>query len=842
MGYFLDELKIRQPGFPDLLRYSSMISRHVVLGKGGELISSFRYRGPDMQCASDGALTFLRERANDVVRRLDAGWMLHVTTFREESVVYTGGGYFPGPVSRAIERERQAQYEAEGAHYDNEYFITFTYLPEPLLVNRAKEFAFDSEEKGRMNPRRIAEKSVKYFEQKLDEYRGDLEMALESRMERLGAKRYLDKDSRRRMWKDTHLSFLHRCLTGLNQPIRLPDGVIPMGVDFLIGSYAFSGGVQPILNGEYIRAVAIEGLPDSGTHLGILEVLNRLGVQYRWTSRWVAGDPEIQKKKVRRTRSMWRQKIRGFVADMRGNTTGPVNENAVDMAKDAEGVLKDLESKDCAYGEWSSVVILRGKNPGDLEAAATFLSKMVRAKGFPVRDEDINTIEAFLGSLPGHGYENLRRPEIHSFNLADCLPLTSIWQGPQENPCSFYKNLYPEGALVPPLFQGSTTGGAPFRGVLHVGDVGHTFIGGPTGAGKSTLLGLIASSHFRYPRARFYGFEKGESMLALCLGDGGTHYNFMDEKSDRQIGLAPLRNIQRWQDRIWAVDYVSTILELNGVDVDLDVGKQLRSAMDLLASRPAHMRNFTVLASLVQMPKVRDVLRLYESQMAGGMLNAEEDSISTGRFTVFEMEKLMEMDDKHVVPVLLYLFRMIERSLDGSPTIICLDEAWLMLKHPMFAAKIKEWLKVLRKANCYVIFATQEIEDLSEPPIASTIFSACQTKILLPNKDALRPESQEVYRGIGLSQREIELLAGAIPKREYLFINPYGRRLFQLELGPVALSFVGVSGAEERETIKELQRIHGGEWIIHWAKKQDLDPGVFKGGAVDDAPPIMARA
>ncbi|CAG0950534.1 hypothetical protein RHDC4_00049, partial [Rhodocyclaceae bacterium] len=365
---------------------------------------------------------------------------------------------------------------------------------------------------------------------------------------------------------------------------------------------------------------------------------------------------------------------------------------------------------------------------------------------------------AFLGSLPGHGYENVRRPEIHNINLADCMPLTSVWQGPIENPCSFYKKFY-DGKPVPPLFHGAATGGTPFRVVLHNRDVGHTFIGGPTGAGKSTLLGLIAQSHFRYPKAKFFAFEKGESMLALCLGAGGTHYNFMDESdAAKSIGFAPFRLIHRLADRIWAADYVETILELNDVKVDVDLRKQIRSALELLATRPAAMRTFTHLAALMTARQVRTVLELYQNEMAGGMLNATEDTISTGRFMVFEMEQLMELGDVHVVPVLLYLFRMIERALDGSPTIICLDEAWLMLRHPMFAEKLKAWFKVLRKANCLVIFATQELQDVTNSPIASTIFTACQTKILLPNAEAESLENAKLYRSIGLSEREIELL------------------------------------------------------------------------------------
>lgn len=828
VDFFHPEFRTKRAGFPDLLRYSSIVRSGVVLGKGGELMATFRYRGPDMQCASSAELNGLRLRVAGMIKRLGSGWMLHSTTLRKESVSYADGGSFPDAVTRAIEQERCNQYREEGSHYENDYFLTFTYLPDAMLISKVKEFAYETDDKGRMNPVRIAAKAVDYFERQMIDFVSMLESSLANKLVRLKAKRVRDPGTHRRVWFDEQLEFFHECLTGLEQPIRLPVQAVPMGVDFMIGSYEFFPGIRPRLNGRIIRVVAIESPPDEGTVFGMLEVLNQLGVQFRWTTRWIARDPEKVKTNVRRIRGKWRQKIRGFIADMTGKQGGTPNMDAANMAADAELVLTDIESGDVSYGQWTSVVVLTSVDAGFMEASVQYLLKNIRAAGFACRDEEVNCTEAFLGSLPGHGYENLRRPEIHSMNLADCLPLTSTWQGPVENPCAFYKKVYGK-AVVPPLLHGSASGGTPFRVVLHNGDVGHTLILGPTGAGKSTLLGLIAASHFRYPDAKFFGFEKGESMLALCLGAGGTHYNFLDEASDTSmnIGFAPFSNIDRLTDRIWAADYVETILTLHDVKIDLDTRGEITRAIALLQTRPVHMRSFTDLSQLIQIRQVQQVLKMYETELAGGMLNAKKDTVSTSRFTVFEMEQLMEMNDKHVVPVLLYLFRMIERALDGSPTIICLDEAWLMLKHPMFEEKLKAWFKVLRKANALVIFATQELQDVADSPIASTIFSSCQTKILLPNAEAQMEDNSRLYKSIGLSDREIELLVGATPKRDYFFSSPAGKRLFQLELGPVALAFVAASGVEDRKIVKELGRLHGANWVGHWLKLQGVDPVVL---------------
>ena len=825
---FHKEFRQKRSGFPDLLRYDRIMEPGVILGKGGELIATYKFRGPDMQCASSSDLDYLRTRVASMIKKLGGGWMLHCSTLRKKSIEYEDNGSFPDSVTRAIETERVSQYRKEGAHFENNYFLTFTYLPDVILISKIKDFAIESSDKSKSDSSKISLKAVEYFERQLADYVGMLESGMNTNLERLTHRTEISAGSHRPVLFDDQLSYIQECISSIAMPIRLPENVPATGIDYLIGSVGFSSGIRPIINGRHIRVVAIESPPDEGTTFGILDSLNKLHVDFRWTTRWIARDAEKAKVSTRKVRSKWRQKIRGFVADVTGRQGGAINQDAANMAADAEAVLNDLESGTVSYGQWTSVVILTDESAAYLDTSVRYLIKSIQAQGFMCRDEDVNCTEAFLGSLPGHGYENVRRPEIHSMNLADCLPLTSTWQGPIENPCSFYRKFY-GSENVPPLFQGTASGGTPFRVVLHNGDVGHTFIAGPTGSGKSVLLGMIAASHFRYPNARFFGFEKGESMLALCLGSGGLHYNFLDENTSTSsnIAFAPFAQIDRLSDRVWAVDYVETILTLHGLKVDIDMSAEINRAMSLLKTRPVNMRSFTDLNQLIQIRSIKQVLSLYENTLAGGMLNASSDSVSTSRFTVFEMEKLMEMTDKHVVPVLLYLFRMIERTLDGSPTIICLDEAWLMLQHPMFEEKLKEWFKVLRKANALVIFATQELQDVANSPIASTIFSSCQTKILLANSSAEMEENKLLYKSIGMTDREIELLTLMTPKLDYFFMSPAGRRLFQMELGPVALSFLAASGADDRKAVKELRHLHGDRWVSYWLKRQGVDPAVL---------------
>lgn len=146
------------------------------------------------------------------------------------------------------------------------------------------------------------------------------------------------------------------------------------------------------------------------------------------------------------------------------------------------------------------------------------------------RVETINAVEAFLGSLPGHGVENIRRFMLNSLNLADLMPTTAVWAGAPKNPCPFYP---PDS---PPLLHAATNGNTPFRVSAHVGDVGHVLGLGPTGSGKTTLVGLMVAQHFRYPNSQVFAFDMKYGLYGLCKASGGIHYDMGRE--DSQLSFA----------------------------------------------------------------------------------------------------------------------------------------------------------------------------------------------------------------------------------------------------------------------------------------------------------------
>ena len=100
-------------------------------------------------------------------------------------------------------------------------------------------------------------------------------------------------------------------------------------------------------------------------------------------------------------------------------------------------------------------------------------------------------------------------------------------------------------------------------------------------------------------------------------------------------------------------------------------------------------------------------------------------------------------------------------SAEAGPTLIVLDECWVFFENPMFAEKIKEWLKTLHKYNTSVLFATQSLDDVAKSPIFDTVLSSCKSRIFLPDEGALTESRSKLYRAFGLNSRQIQLLAHA---------------------------------------------------------------------------------
>jgi len=784
-------------GLADLVSYAALVDEGVCLLKDGGFLAAWTYTGPDLESASHEELAVLSSQVNAALVRLGNGWMLHVDAIRQPSVGYPEAGAFPDPTTRLIDDERRERYTAEGTHFESAYYLALTYRPPAEIEHRFSAFFLEGDGEGRQG-----------WDQILDIFRktvADLEDALSSRL------------TLERLDSAGLLTYLHACITGLRHEVRVP--AIPMYLDSVLASQDLVGGFRPRIGDRYLRVIGVMGFPmDSVPE--ILGFLNRLPVEYRWATRFIFLDPASAERALRVYRRNWFQKRHGLLGLLKESfnfgTVTFANKDAVAMAQDADNAVAEASANIVRFGYFTCNILLFDSDRERLDVTAREVVKHVQHHGFGARIEEVNALEAYLGSLPGHGYQNVRKPLLHTLNLADLLPLTSVWPGLEQHPCPYYP------PRSPSLCYAATAGATPFRLNLHVSDVGHTLILGPTGSGKSTLVGLLVAQFFRYPGAQVFLFDKDYSAYVLAHACKAEYYDIAGD-GDQGLAFTPLAAIQQGHERRWAQEWLELLLDLQGVKPMPAQRAALWRALELLAESPS--RTMTDLVHTLQDQDLREALAHYTlSGPLGHLLDAQTEDLGQGRLQVFEMSHLMALGQKHLVPILLYLFHRVEQRLEaGTPSLLIVEEAWITALHSLFGAAVESWLRTLRKKNAAVVFVSQSVADVVNSQRRDVILESCPTKILLPNPEAESEHVRRLYEGIGLNRRQVQILATALPKRQYYVMSSLGCRLISLGLGPVALSFVGMAGREAIAQVNEQMATHGRQWPVAWLRARGLE-------------------
>ena len=801
----LKDYRHKQKSLPDLLPYAAMVDNGIVLCKNGALMTGWMFRSQDTASSTPRELATISNRVNQALKELGSGWMCHVDAVRTPSTGYPApaASHFQDRVTAAIDDERRAAFES-GDFYTTSTFLTVTSMPslgkdKIKRYTSGESFAFSS-----------LEKYLNDFKKAIIQLEDSLSLCLQ--LNRLADYDYEDESGARKTISPL-LTLLQLCTTGENHPIMLPS--IPMYLDAILGCKDLIVGDSLSMGKKHIRVLAIDGLP-SESHPAMLSCLEGISIEYRFSTRFICMSQIEAAKELEQYRKTWQQKIFS-IFDMMFNKVNPKqNQTAASMVSDAEQAIAEIESGDFSAGFYSACIVLMSEDPEQLEDQTRRLNRHILFKGFSCRVETTNALEAWLGTHPGNSFANVRRPIINTMNLADMLPLATIWAGREYNPSPMFL------PSSPALMHCATNGSTPFRLNLHVGDIGHTLMFGPTGSGKSTMLGITAAQFRRYKNATIFAFDKGMSMYPLCKAAGGSHYEIAGE--DSKLAFAPLSHIESDSEQSWAEQWIETLIQLQGFIVLPAHRNAIHQAMNLLRNNPQEMRSLTDFYHLLQDDEIKEAIKHYtEAGAMGHLLDAKQDTLGIDSFMVFEIEELMNLGDKNLIPVLLYIFHRIEKSFTGQPALLILDEAWVMLGHPVFREKIREWLKVLRKANCAVLLATQSLSDAVRSGLLDVLSESCPTKIYLANGSANDEDQKKLYKGLGLNSTQIQIISSAAPKRDYYIVSPEGRRLINLALGPVALSFVGSSDKGSITRIKEMASEHGAGWPEKWLEERRGD-------------------
>ena len=778
----LHEYRNRADRLADHLPWGLLVGPGIILNKDGSFQRTARFRGPDLDSATEAELVGACARANNVLKRFGSGWALFFEAERREAAAYPDSD-FPDAASWLVDRERRAAFMAQAAHFESHYYATFVWLPP----------ADSSDAAGRSLVERPTSEKGRDWGSALALFVAETDRALDLLGGFMPEIATLDDSET--------LTYLHGTISPYRHIVAVPEE--PIYLDALLVDTPLIGGLEPKLGDSHIRTLTVLGFPNM-SRPGILDALNRQDFSYRWVTRFVALDKTEATKALTKLRRQWFNKRKSLAAILREvmyNTPAQLLDSDADnKVVDADLALQELGGDHVAFGYLTTTITVADTDRARVEDKVRAVERIVNGLGFTCVRETVNAVEAWLSSLPGHVYANVRQPLIHTLNLAHLMPLSSVWAGPE-------RNAHLGG---PPLLTAQTGGSTPFRLSTHVGDVGHMLVVGPTGAGKSVLLALIALQFRRYENSQVYIFDKGFSARAAVLAMGGAHHALgLGADAGETLAFQPLRRIDDATERSWAAEWIAALLAHENITVTPDVKNSVWSALNSLASAPPDERTLTGLALLLQSNALRTALGAYTLDGPyGRLLDAAEQQLAFADVQCFETEALMGQAGV-VAPVLTYLFHRLEERFDGRPTLLILDEAWIFLDHPLFAARIREWLKTLRKKNVAVLFATQSLADIAMSSIAPAIIESCPQRILLPNDRAIEPQSRDAYARFGLNDRQIELVARATPKRHYYLQSARGNRLFELGLGPVALALCGTSDPVSQSRIDALVAENG---------------------------------
>jgi len=788
--FHLAEYRKHPTGLADFLPWAGLVASGIVLNKDGAFQRTARFRGPDLESATPNELVTASARLNNALRRLGSGWALFVEAQRRVAAPAPASA-FPEPLSALVERERRAAFQATGTHFESFYFLTLLYLPPPESRHQARSMIIESGDRG-VDWREELER----FKTETDRFAS----LLQSVMPEID---WLNDDET--------LTYLHSAISTQVHPVAKPE--VSFYLDALLSDEPLTGGLSPMLGRHYVRVLTVRGFPSS-TWPGLLDELNRLAFPYRWMTRFLFLDKRDAERELVKLRRQWFSKRKSMAALLRETIFQKemplVDPDADNKTADADQALAELGSDAVGFGYLTATVVVTDPDLNKVDEKRKAIERIIGGRGFVTIHETFNATEAWLSSIPGQVYANVRRPLVSTLNLSHLVPLSAVWAGPAKN----------AHLNAPPLMITKTDGSTPFRLSTHVGDVGHTLIVGPTGAGKSVLLALLVLQIRRYPKSKIFCLDKGGSVRATILGLGGAYY---DLGAEGAIAFQPLARIDADSDRAWAAEWVAGLLSHEKIEITPEVKESLWSALSSLKGAPLSDRTLTGLSVLLQSNALRQALQPYTlSGPYGRLLDADEDRLSSGSLQAFEMESLMQ-GRAAVLPILTYLFHRLESQFDGSPTWLILDEAWVFLDDPMFANRIREWLKTLRKKNVSVVFATQSLADIQRSSIAPALIESCPSRIFLPSPQAIEPQLKGVYESFGLNDRQIELIARAQPKRDYYYHSRLGARWFDLDLHPVALAFAGASRPEDQRAMDAvLQDDSEGSFASKWLSFKNL--------------------
>lgn len=767
------------------------ISPGVIALKFDGFQRTMRFRGPDVASLEATALTGQMERLNDALRRLRGQYSIHIEAQRIHATDYPGDDLteeerrevWPDPVSWMFDEERREHFKA-GEHFENAQYITFVYKCRGSAARGATNIMIKQAE-----PEPVAS-----YRDELTEFLRQTE----------GVRVLLADLAQECEWLDDAetLEFLHSTVSTKRQ--RIAPSMGRYRVDHEVADCRVAGGTHPRLGDCHLRTVTITNIPETAP--AILDSLNDLGFEYRWSVRWLPFDygeglEAIQGRK--KDWGMFAMPFKHFVAQYMHADAGEENITSDAMTNDAAEALDAAKDDALAIGKLQVNITVWHPDKKVVNRRVAEVIEVCEKRTMVAKRFGVAALDTWLGTLPGHIFADTRQPIRTSVNLAHLIPWAAAWGGAKRNPYLERVTGYGE-----PLAVVSSDRNTPFRLNLHHGDTAATLALGPPGAGKSTLANFLRAQYLRYPKAKIISIDIGRSADVCTRLMGGTVY-YVGKIGG--IGFQPLARIDDPDWRAWALEWVLNLLAGQKVEITAKVKADVSKALADVARNPVEDRTLTELSVSLPSHLKPAINHFCVDGDYKTLLDDDRERIGDSNIVTFEMGDLMEK--KQIIgPVLEYLFFYLEKVVfDGSPVLLLIDEAWRFLNNPIFVERFDSWLRMLRKKNVAPVFLTQFLRDALEGPLAAALNESAPNRIYLANDKAREPQTEAAYVQLGANTAETNMISRMVPKRHYYYSSSEGKRLFELSLGPIGMELCGSSYTDALLRCDRLARHTGPE-------------------------------
>lgn len=789
------------PRAGDRLPYAGHVSPTTVALRDGELMQMIQVEGFPFETADSDLIGHLNSVRDVVLRGIGASNLMLYCHIVRRRVKAELTGEQPAGLAREIDDQWRSRMAAKSL-YINDTVLTLLHRPPTGKVglierlSRGKR-ARHGDEAEAMTSRAMRE---------LDAARASLMSALSSYAPRL-LSTYDNAGNR----YSEPLEMLALLYNGDSQPVLVPSGdaghYIPYKrVSFGIDTLELRGPRT-----DRPRLSAILSLKDYPAHTspGILDNLLRLPHELTLTESYAFIDRQIADERI----GLALRRLRA------------ASDETVTLRRGLMTARDDLAAGAAAYGEHHLTVLVSAGSVAALDAAVADVQSALADIGAIAVREDLNLEPAFWAQFPGNASYIARKALLSTGNLAGLVSLHSF---PIGNPAG--------GPWGEPLTVLETTASSPYFLNLHNGDLGNFTLIGPSGAGKTVVLNfLIAQAQKFNPYTFFFDKDRGAEIFIRALGG---HYAVL--RPGVATGFNPLRLPDSSANRAFLRAWLSRLLTAPGAVLSAEENTIIAEAIDANFEQPPAYRRLRYLVELLSgglRPTHGDLASRLAPWFGNGehawlFDNADDQMTLSNRTTGFDMTQLLDSPALRT-PTMMYLFHRVEERLDGNPALIIIDEGWKALNDDIFAYRLKDWMKTIRKRNGIVGFATQSASDAIDSQIASTIIEQAATQLFMCNPKA---QASDYCDGFGLSAHELELVRALPPHLRCVLIKQGNQSVVaRLDLSGMSDVLTILSGREKNvRYMDELRRHHGDDpfaWLPQLLDSADQGPRAVWSGA-----------